>query len=122
MITRNADKLAVVCIDGKSGADELARRLVNAGIRKTAVQCVGTSGAIDSAAMLVNMVNDKLLTHLKDDALDESATKSIKRKIGGSGGFGFGGECPDIIESASLALYGAMTTKRNPKRKAVVRC
>lgn len=122
LITRNADKLAVVCIDGKSGADELARRLVNAGIRKTAVQCVGTSGAIDSAAMLVNMVNDKLLTHLKDDALDESATKSIKRKIGGSGGFGFGGECPDIIESASLALYGAMTTKRNPKRKAVVRC
>ena len=42
--------------------------------------------------------------------------------FGLSGGFGFGGECPDIIESASLALYGAMTTKRNPNRKAVVRC
>lgn len=122
LINRHASELAVICIDGKSGADELARRLINAGIRKTAVKCVGTSGAIDSAAMLVNMVNDKLLTHLKDDALDESATKSIKRKIGGAGGFGFGGESPDIVESASLALYGAMTTKRNPNRKAVVRC
>jgi hypothetical protein len=122
LITRHAGELAVVCIDGKGGADEIARRLVNAGVRRTAVKCVGTSGAIDSAAMLVNMVNDKMLTHLKDDALDESATKSIKRKIGSSGGFGFGGECPDIIESASLALYGAMTTKRNPNRKAVVRC
>ena len=122
LIKRHADEIAVVCIDGKGGADELARRLVNAGIRKTAVQCVGTKGAIDSAAMLINMMNDKLLTHLKDDALDESATASVKRKIGGSGGFGFGGECPDVIESASLALYGAMTTKRNPKRKAVVRC
>lgn len=122
LLKRHANELAMICIDGKSGADELARRLVSAGIRKTAVKCVGTSGAIDSAAMLVNMVNDKLLTHLKDDALDESATQSVKRKIGGSGGFGFGGECPDIIESASLALYGAMTTKRNPNRKAVVRC
>ena len=122
MLKRHSDELAMICIDGKSGADELERRLISAGIRKTAVKCVGTNGAIDSAAMLVNMVNDKLLTHLKDDALDESATQSVKRKIGGSGGFGFGGECPDIIESASLALYGAMTTKRNPKRKAVVRC
>ena len=122
LLKRHADELAIICIDGKSGADELERRLISAGIRKTAVKCVGTSGAIDSAAMLVNMVNDKMLTHLKDDALDESATKSIKRKIGSSGGFGFGGECPDVIESASLALYGAMTTKRNPNRKAVVRC
>ena len=122
LLKRNAGELAVICIDGKSGADELARRLISAGIRKNAVKCVGTIGAIDSAAMLVNMVNDKLLTHLKDGALDESATKSVKRKIGGAGGFGFGGECPDIIESASLALYGAMTTKRNPNRKAVVRC
>lgn len=122
LIKRHSDELAIVCIDGKSGADEIERRLVNAGLRKTAVKCVGTNGAIESAAMLVNMVNDKLLTHLKDDALDESATKSVKRKIGGSGGFGFGGESPDIIESVSLALYGVMTTNRNPKRKAVVRC
>lgn len=120
LITRHADELAMICIDGKSGADELARRLMGAGIAKQAIKCVGTSGAVDSASMLVNMVNDKLLTHLQDGALDESATKSIKRKIGGGGGFGFGGECPDIIESAALALYGAMTTKRNPKRKAVV--
>ena len=89
-------------------------------MRKNAVKCVGTGGAVDSAAMLVNMLNDRLLTHLKDDALDESATKSTKRKI--NSGFGFGGECPDIIESAALALYGVMTTKRNPRRKAVVRC
>lgn len=121
LITRNADNLAIVCIDGKSGAEEIARRLINAGVSKRAVQCVGTNGAIDSAAMLINMMNDKLLTHLKDDALDESATKSIKRKIGNAGGFGFGGESPDIIESAALALYGAMTTKRKPGRKARVR-
>lgn len=122
LLMRHSDELAIACIDGKGGADELARRLINAGLRKSAVKCVGASGAADSASMLVNMLNDKLLTHLKDDVLDESATKATKRKIGSAGGFGFGGECPDIIESAALALYGVMTTKRKPGRKAVIRC
>lgn len=120
LIKRNAANLAIVEIDGKGGAEELERRLINNGLSKKAVNVIGTSECINSASMLMNMLTDGQLTHLKDDALDDSAESSIKRKIGSAGGFGFGGERPEIIESAALAVFGAMTTKRDPKRKAVV--
>lgn len=120
LITRNKDRLATVVIDGKSGAADVERRLVSAGISKQAVKVVNSSECVAAASMLLNMANDGLLTHLRDGALDESALTSVRRKIGSSGGFGFGGERPEIVESCALALYGAMTTKRNPNRKAVV--
>ena len=111
---------SVVAIDGKGAADDLQRRLIQAGFTKQAVKCVGPSGSIDAAAMLVNGVADGMVTHYPDQTLDESAVRSTKRKIGTSGGFGFGGEHPEVIESAALAMYGVKTTKRKPGRKAVV--
>ena len=120
-LAARTDEAACVVIDGKSAADDLARRLVDAGYSKKAVVQARTDGAINSAAMLVNMVADKTLTHHADIALDASATQSVRRKIGNAGGFGFAGEHPEIIESCALALYGARTTKRDPRRKAVVR-
>lgn len=116
------DECACVAIDGKGAAEDLSRRLRDAGYRKSAIKEVGTAGAIDAAAMLVNGVADGRVTHYANDTLDASAIKSTRRKIGNSGGFGFGGEHPEVAESAALALYGVRTTKRNPKRKAVVRC
>ena len=120
-LVERKDECACVAIDGKGAAEDLSSRLRQGGYRKTAIKEVGTAGAIDAAAMMVNSVADGLVTHSDDKAFNESATKSTRRKIGSSGGFGFGGEHPEIIESAALALYGVRTTKRNPKRKAVVR-
>lgn len=119
MDPQRQEQVAVVAIDGKSGADDLARRLIASGMSRNAVVVASAEFAVNSAAMMVNSVADGLVTHCPDEYLDNSATKSVRRRIGNSGAFGFGGEHPEIIESASLALYAAKTTKRDPKRRAV---
>lgn len=120
MEPRRVEQMAVVAIDGKSGADDLARRLVSAGMSRNAVIVSSPEFAANSAAMMVNSIADGIVTHHRDEHLDASATKSLRRKIGSSGAFGFGGEHPEIIESASLALYAVRTTKRDPTRRAVL--
>lgn len=120
MEPRRVEQMAVVAIDGKSGADDLARRLVSAGMSRNAVVVASPEFAANSAAMMVNSIADGIVTHHPDEHLDASATRSLRRKIGNSGAFGFGGENPEIIESASLALYAVRTTKRDPTRRAVL--
>jgi hypothetical protein len=47
----------------------------------------------------------------------------MKRNIGNDGGWGFDGKQDadvTIVEACALAYWGAMTTKRDPKRKAKV--
>lgn len=113
-------QVAVVAIDGKSGADDLARRLYAAGMNRNAVIVSTPEFAVNSAAMMVNSVVDGIVTHYPDETIDASATKSVRRKIGSSGAFGFGGENSEPIESAALALYAVKTTKRDPNRRAVL--
>lgn len=113
-------QVAVVAIDGKSGADDLARRLYAAGMNRNAVIVSTPEFAVNSAAMMVNSVADGIVTHYPDETIDASATKSVRRKIGSSGAFGFGGENSEPIESAALALYAVKTTKRDPNRRAVL--
>ncbi|WP_165247497.1 hypothetical protein [Adlercreutzia sp. ZJ141] len=119
MLLRNAAEIAAVCIDGKSGADALIQRLNDGGFPKKAIM-QGSSAVVQAAAtMLRDEICSKTLTHIASPALDESATRSIKRDIGKNGGWGFG-DGPDSvsapIESVSLALYAARTTKRDPGR------
>lgn len=112
--------VACVAIDGKSGADDLARRLIERGMSRNAVTVASTEFAVNSAAMMVNSVADGLVTHYPDELLNASATKSTRRRIGQSGAYSFGGENSEVIESAALALYAVKTTKRDPTRKAVL--
>lgn len=120
MLLRNKGEIAAVCIDGKSGADALIQRLGDNAFPKKAV--VSGSPAIVQAAasMLLDELKDGSLGHIASPALDESAARSVKRDIGSAGGWGFGDGPNSIaapIESASLALYAARTTKRDPSRK-----
>lgn len=118
-----AGETAALAIDGKSGTAPLVKRLVDRGYpRRALIEC-GTADAQASVSMLLDEVNAGTVSHIESPALDESATKSIKRKIGSNGGFGFGDgpgsiSCP--VESAALALWAARTTRRDPKRKQVV--
>lgn len=112
--------MAALAIDGKVGADDLARRLITSGMSRNAVTVASPEFAANATAMLVNSVADGIVTHHPDPILDESATKSVRRKIGSSGAFGFGGEHPEPVESAALALYAVKTTKRDPTRRAVL--
>lgn len=119
MLLRNRDEIACVCIDGKSGADALKRRMLDGGFSKCAL-VMGTPAIVQAAAsMLDDEVKSGTLSHIESPALDDSARKSLKRDIGRDGwGFADG---PDSIaapiESASLALWAARTTKRDPRRE-----
>lgn len=119
MLMRQRAETCAVVIDGKSGAENLRMRLVEAGYPKLAVTMADTATAQAAATMFVNEVAEGTLRHIASPALDVSVTGSVKRKIGREG-FGFG-DGPDAIsapaESATLALYGARTTKRDPSRK-----
>ena len=61
------------------------------------------------------------MTHSGQVELDGQAKSAIRRKIGANGGFGWDapleGESVTLLDAATLALYGAKTTKRNPKRR-----
>lgn len=120
-----ANKAAAVLIDGRSGARPLENALSKMKVRKGIVQLCSKGKKMDAAAMLVESVQGQSITHIASEALDESATKSIKRPIGTAGGFGFGNGPSSIaapLESAALALFAARTSKRDPNRRSAIRC
>lgn len=113
-----------VAIDGRDGATALGSELVRRGMRgrREVVVCTATD-AQTAASTLVYRVRDHAVRHMASPALDASAKGSIRRRIGKGGGFGFGdGDgCPSApLESAALALWAALTTRRNPGRRAKV--
>ena len=116
-----ASYVELIEVSGTSrGTAPLVKRLLDRGYpRRALVEC-SAADAQASVAMLLDEINAGTVSHIESPALDESATKSIKRKIGSNGGFGFGDgpgsiSCP--VESAALALWAARTTRRDPKRK-----
>ncbi len=119
MLLRNRDEIASVCIDGKSGADALRRRLLDGRFPARAIS-MGTPAIVQAAAsMLADEVGGGTLSHIASPALDDSAAKSLKRDIGRDGwGFADGPESTALpIESASLALWAARSTRRDPRRE-----
>ena len=120
-----ANKAAQIVIDGQSNAQNLNERLLSEGVSSKMIIRPQTRDVIAACSSLVNAVKERKITHYGQPALDDSATKTKRRRIGNNGGFGF--ESTDaanaeLIEACALAYWGAMTTKRNPNRKAVVRC
>ncbi len=119
MLLRNRDEIACVCIDGRSGADALKRRMLDGGFPKKAL-VMGTPAIVQAASsMIADEVNAGTLSHIASPALDDSATGSLKRDVGRDGwGFADGpNSMAAPIESASLALWAARTTKRDPRRE-----
>ncbi len=118
MLLRNADEISCVCIDGRSGAAALSQRLLDGGFPRKAIT-MGSSAIVQAAAsMLADEVNAGTTSHIASPALDNSATKSLKRDVGRDGwGFADGASSTAAeIESASLALWAARTTRRDPRR------
>ena len=118
-----AGETAALAIDGKRGTAPLVKRLADRGYPRRAIVECAPADAQASGSMLLDEIDVGTVSHIESPALDESATKSIKRKIGSNGGFGFG-DGPDSIscpvESAALALWAARTTRRDPQRRQVV--
>lgn len=116
-------KAAQIVIDGQSNAQALNDRLVEAGVPTKVIARPKTGDVIAACSGIANAVKEGQITHYGQPALDASATKTTKRRIGNNGGWGF--QSTDeadatLIEACALAYWGAMTTKRRPGRKAVV--
>lgn len=118
-----AGKAAQIVIDGQSNAQNLNERLLAEGVPAKTIIRPKTQDVIAASATLVNAVRERQITHYGQPALDDSATKTKRRRIGNNGGWGFASTDEadaTLIESCALAYWGAMTTKRKPGRKAVV--
>ena len=114
---------AQIVIDGQSNAQALTDKLIAMGVPSRTIIRPRTGDVIAACSWLVNAVKEHQITHFNQEGLNVSATRSKKRRIGNNGGFGFGSTEEaeaSLIESAALAYWGVMTTKRNPNRKAVI--
>lgn len=105
-------------VDGMSGADALIERVGR--MPRGYLVRAGSADACSAAETMLDAVREKTVTHIDDAALTLSATSSTRRRIGSRGGWGWGGNASSPIEAASLALWGARTSRRRPGRKAVV--
>lgn len=105
-----------VVIDGKSGAAHLVDKLGN--MPKGYIVTPTSAQVVAACSSMLDAVAEKRVTWFKEQQdLRDSAVTSVRRPIGGGGGWGFGGENPVPIEAASLALWGVLNSKRNPERK-----
>lgn len=109
-------------IDGKSNAQALVDELRRHGIgaHKAGIIIPKTEEVTTACSLLLSAVCEGKLTHYGQDALTEAATKCSRRNIGSGGGWGFkseGAADATVIESAALAYWATLTTKRDKSRK-----
>lgn len=106
-----------VVIDGKNGVDVLIDKIVGTWKIKDSVVRTNAGVIIAAVSTISNEVTEQTLTWYKmQEVLNESATTSIRRPIGNSGAYGFGGENSGPIEACALALWGVRNSKRNPTK------
>ena len=109
------NKASCVVIDGKNGVDVLINKISDNWKVKGSVIRASTGIVIASVGTLTDAVNEEGLTWFEQQtALNNSATLSVKRKIGQGWGFGGDHSISLPIEASALALWGAKTSKRDP--------
>lgn len=108
-------KASCVVIDGRNGVDVLVERITDTWKVKGSIIRPSSRDMIAATGTLTNALNEKSVTWFhQQEALNDSAITSVKRSIGG--GWCFGGDNSAPIEAASLALWGAQNSKRNPNK------
>jgi hypothetical protein len=121
LLAERRSAAAAVVIDGNSPAMSILPELL---ARKVKVTTTGASDMARACGMLHDAVRDGQVTHIEQAALDVALRGARKRMIGGAGAWGWDRKSPDIdltpLVACTLALFGAMTTKRRPGRKAKV--
>lgn len=110
------EKASCVVIDGRNGVDVLVEKIKSSWKMKGSVIRPNLKEIIAAVSTLTNALSEHTVTwYYGHEALRESAVSSVKRPI--AGGWGFGGDNSALIEAASLALWGAKTSKRDPSKK-----
>lgn len=114
-------KATAVVVDAQSPAMALVPELLERGVKVT------ISNASDMAKAC-GMIHDGVIagdvTHFDQARLTDALVGATKRDIGQAGGWGWNRRSNDVdlspLVSVTLALWGVMTSKRRPGRKAKV--
>lgn len=109
-------------IDGLGQADALIDNLATLGCPKGYLVRPGAAAVASSAQLVLDGLRDGTLVHSVkgQDAMDASARGCVRRPVGRRGGWAFGSTetCDSTpIQAGALAVWGARTCKRDPKRK-----
>ncbi|MBR5285333.1 MAG: hypothetical protein IKU30_00395 [Clostridia bacterium] len=114
-LNERSSKACCVVIDGRNGVDVLVDKIADKWKSKGSIIRPSAKDVIASVGVLTDSLNEQSVTwYAGQEALRESAITSVKRPIGG--GWGFGGENSTPIEAASLALWGAKMSRRDPNK------
>lgn len=118
---------ASIVISGAAGAKVLKQALRDRGVPESVIHVATTPDYTTACAMAWEAVKDGTLSHLESEGqlvLDDSVAVCDMKKRSASGAWGWEATTPNgdetPIESVSLALFGARTSKRVPGRKAVI--
>ena len=121
-LVEDAPVTAVIVIDGKAHAGFLVNALREAGLRnKKQLLRPSLDQVIAAHSMLEQAVVTGGLQHPGDKDFDEQVLGAAKRKIGTAGGFGWEaeeGKTVVTLDAATLAYWGAKTTRRRPGRRS----
>lgn len=121
LIDKVWEQTAALVIDGQSPATALLPDLAAAGVTVTVTAATDMGRA---CGRLQDMLRDGTLTHLPEDGqqpLWQAANKATTRPIGKNGLFGWNRPDDDTdispLNAVTLALHGAMTTRRDPTQE-----
>ena len=119
-LLERSSEIAQVVIDGKAGVGYLVESLRSQRLGKSVI-VPSLDEVITAHSMFADAVSTGGLTHSGQPELDEQAKGALRRKIGDRGGYGWAAESDEktvsLLDSATLALWGARTTKRKPGRR-----
>ena len=116
-LAERSRRYCAVAIDGRSGAGTLCERLEQLRVPRGYVTRPTADQAVSAANAIYEGIQTRSVTHVADEARGRSATTSVRRRIGRSGGWGWGGDEPEAVEAVGLALWELSNSRRNPSRK-----
>lgn len=120
-LAERKDRVAQIVIDGKSGVGYLVNALKNERVGAKVVIVPTLDQVITAHSMLDRAIVQAEATHSGTPEFDEQAKSAVRRKIGNNGGFGWEAPTDDgsviLLDAATLAFWGAKTSKRRPGRK-----
>ena len=118
-IRERRDKASCVVVDGKSHTRALVEN-----VGRMPANYVVTIGADDvtaaSSAFLECVRNRSLTWYRAQEGFRNSVVTSPRRTVGARGGWSFGGTDSTPVEAASLAVWGVLTSRREPNRRGLV--
>lgn len=118
---------AQIVVDGTSAAGAFVNALIEAGVPKRVIVTPTWGQVVTANSMFLEAVVSGDMTHLGSDGqavLAESVTGTAKKLHGDKGAWSWAPVTSGVDEipvmAASLAYWGAKTTKRKPGRKQTV--